>query len=310
MINKKALAIFLVAFTLCSCSGQSSRVVASENGDVSLEDDYNWVDGLNFDKKVETKYNPENDEFKNKKDDGTNVLIKESVSSLPPPRLEEQLLDNNDPLAKIIIKCTENKFEEAFVLIDQNYNQFKNNTSYWNQVGSCYYLKGDFSKAILFYNKSRDLDAKFAPPVNNIGVVYQKQGKFQKALSAYKKASDLSNFSVTPAFNLARLYLQFGIISKAEPILDGLYKKSTNDIQVVNALATLDLIKSDYENAINIFSTLPKDLLVKPEFGINYALALKLNNKLEDAKLVMSKMGESVGEMKIYANKVDTFIRN
>lgn len=304
---KKILPL-LILISLASCSS-GGRKTASDAG-VESQDNYNWVESLDFDKKTETKYNPSNDEVKTTKEDEKKVLVKESLSALSLPRLEEQLKAGNDPLSMIAISCYQGKFEEAFIQVDKVYSQFKNNTSYWNQVGTCFYLKGDYSKAILFYNKSRDLDPKFAPPYNNLGVVYQKQGRFQKALSAYKKAGEISAFAITPAYNLARLYLQFGVVSKAEPMLAGLYKKSTDDAQVASALATLYLIKNDFDNANKIYSTLPKDLIAKPEVGLNYALSLKLGGKADEAKNVLSQVNESNGELRQYATKVEKFVRN
>ena len=307
-MKKISTLIFLIILASCS-SNTTNRKYASDE-QLKLEDNYNWVDSLDFDKKAETKYKADSDEFNTKKsDEQANVLVKESISTLPAPRLDEQLKDSEDPLSKIVIKCYQNKYDEAFQIVDQIYSQFKNNTSYWNQVGTCYYLKGDYSKAVLFYNKSRDLDSKFAPPVNNLGVVYQKQGRYQKALSAFKKASELNSFSITPSFNLARLYLQFGIITKAEPIITGLGKRNSNDPQVMNALATVNLIKNNYSEAINIYSALPKDFLARPEVALNYGLALKFAKKNDEAKTAISNLSEISGELKTYASKVETFIR-
>ncbi len=300
--------ILLVSIFGCS-SNSSQRSFASEKEELKLDDNYNWVESLDFDKKTETKYKPEKDEFDLKKSDKDTVLIKESISSLSAPILEENFKESDDPLSKIVSKCYQNKFEEANVLIDQIYAQFKNNTSYWNQVATCYYLKGDYSKAILFYNKSRDLDPKFVPPLNNLGVVYQKQGRFQKALSAYKKANDMNAFSITPAFNLARLYLQFGIVSKAEPIIVGLNKKNENDPNIINGLAHIYLLKNDYERALNNFKLLSKEYLMKPEVAINYALTLKMLNKNDEAISALNGVNEPSGELRSYFQKVESFIK-
>lgn len=302
--------IFLILASFAGCSSTNSkRTFASEKEELKLDDSYNWVESLDFDKKVETKYKPEKDEFDVKKVDKETVLIKESISTLSSPTIEENLKESEDPLVRIVGKCYQGKFEEANVVIDQIYSQFKNNTSYWNQVATCYYLKGDYSKAILFYNKSRDLDPKFVPPLNNLGVVYQKQGRFQKALAAYKKANDMNAFSVTPAFNLARLYLQFGIIAKAEPIIVGLNKKNDSDPNLLNSLAHVYLLKNEYENAVATFKLLPKEFLTKPEVAINYALSLKMLNKMDDAKSVLSGINEPTGELRAYFQKVDSFIK-
>jgi Flp pilus assembly protein TadD len=209
------------------------------------------------------------------------------------------------------VRCYQGKFDEALKIADDVYREYKNNTSYWNQLGTCFYLKADYAKAVLFYNKSRDLDNKFAPPINNLGVVYVKQGKFQKALAAFKKASELSTFGVTPNYNLAWLYLKFGTVGKALPIFQGLQKKSPQDIEVNSALASAHLLKGDYASAISIYGAFDKDTLAKPNVGLNYAVALKLSNRPMDAQTVLSNVGQSSNvDIRNYAQRVDKFIRN
>ena len=208
------------------------------------------------------------------------------------------------------IKCYQGKYDEALKIADDQYTKFKNNTSYWNQLGTCYFLKSDYAKAILFYNKSRDLDSKYIPPVNNLGVVYQKQGKFQKALAAFKLASDLNTFAVTPTYNLAQLYLRFGTVGKALPIFQGLQKRSPKDIEVGSALASAYLIKGDYQSAVDIYGKFDKATLATPSVGLNYAVALKLLNRPIDAQTVLSNVSSPSGPISEYAQKVERFIRN
>lgn len=306
----KKLLPLLILLSACSSvpSGIYRKSAADEN--VMPEEDYSWVDQLNFDKKNETKYRADTDEFKISSEEESHALVKESLAGLSQLRLEEIVAKVDDVLVKMNIKCYQNKFEEGFKIADDIYGQYKNNTSYWNQVGTCYYLKSDYAKAILFYNKSRDLDPKFAPPVNNLGVVYVRQGKFQKALAAFKKASELSTFSVTPTYNLAHLYLRFGTVGKALPIFQGLQKKSPQDIEVNSAVASANLLKGDYASAIQIYSTFDKEALAKPNVGLNYAVALKLSNRPLDAQTVLGNVTASTSaDSKEYAQRVEKFIR-
>lgn len=303
----------LILLSACASSpphkNMYRKTATDEN--VKAEEDYGWVDQLNFDKKIETKYQPDKDEFNISSEEAIHALVKESISSLSPARLEETLNKTDDVLTKMNIKCYQNKFDEALKIADDIYGQYKNNTSYWNQLGTCYYLKADFAKAILFYNKSRDLDAKFVPPVNNLGVVYSKLGKFQKALAAFKKASEMSAFSVTPTYNLAQLYLRFGTVGKALPIFQGLQKKSPKDIEVNSALASANLLKNDLVAAIQIYSTMDKDTLAKPNVGLNYSVALKLLNRPADALTVFGNVTAATSaDIKEYAQRVEKFIRN
>lgn len=305
----KKLLPFLLILTACSSTPEKISRKSASDEKVKPEEDYSWVDQLNFDKKTETKYQADKDEFNISAEESSHALVKESLTTLSQERLLEIATKSNDVLIKMNVKCYQNKFDEGFKIADEIYGQYKNNTSYWNQVGTCYYLKADYAKAILFYNKSRDLDSKFVPPVNNLGVVYVKQGKHQKALAAFKKAIEMSTFSVTPTYNLAHLYLRFGTVGKALPIFQGLYKKSPQDIEVNSALASANLLKGDYATAIQIYGALDKDSLSIPSIGLNYAVALKLSNRPMDAQTVLGNVAAASGaDLKEYAQKVEKFI--
>jgi len=104
---KSSLIIFFVLILSSSCSStQTNRHFASDEP-VKLNDDLNWVDALDFDKKTETKYEASKDENKNvsSKDEEKIAVVKESIATLPLPRLEEQLKESSDPLSKIVIRC-------------------------------------------------------------------------------------------------------------------------------------------------------------------------------------------------------------
>lgn len=305
---KKILPLFFI-LTACSTSEQKAttqRVISS------AEEDLSWVEQLDFDKKTEEKYKADKDEFNfSSSDESAHALIKESLYSLAPAKLEEAANKTNDPLIKINMKCHAGNFDEAFKIADEHYLKYRTNTSYWNQLGTCYFFKSDYGKAILFYNKSRDLDSKYVPPLNNLGVVYQKQGKFQKALFAFKQAYDLNTFSVTPNYNLAQLYLRFGTPLKALPLFQGLQKKSPKDAEIGVALATAYLMKGDYQEAVDLYSRLDKGVLATPSAGLNYAVALKLLGRTEEARTALGNVSPApAGPLLEYAQKVEKYIRN
>lgn len=308
---KKIIPLFFILTACSSLEDQSSRSPASSKRTVSSEEDFSWVEQLDFDKKSEEKYRADRDEYDfSSSDEDSHALIKESLAALTPAKLEETLAKTDDSLMQMNIKCNQGKFEEGLKLADSLYSKYKNNTSYWNQVGTCYFFKLDYAKAILFYNKSRDLDAKYVPPINNLGVVYQKQGRYQKALAAFKLASEINTFAVTPTYNLAQLYLRFGTVGKALPIFQGLQKRSPKDLEVASALAASNLIKGNYQAAIDIYGRMDKGALSNPLVGLNYAVALKLVNRPMDAQTVLSNVSKGSGDLSDYSEKVEKFIRN
>jgi tetratricopeptide (TPR) repeat protein len=309
---KKLLPV-LILLSACSTNvAIPNREIASSKKEVSKApvDEYAWVEQLDFDKKVEEKYRSDKDEFDfSSTDESAHSLVKESLGALPAAKLEEAV-KTEDLIMKINIKCYQGQFDEAFKIADEQYMKYRANASYWNQVGTCYFLKSDYGKAVLFYNKSRDLDSKYVPPVNNLGVVYQKQGKFQKALAAFKLASELNTFAVTPTYNLAQLYLRFGTAGKAFPIFLGLLKRSPKDTDVGSALASAYLIRGEYQMAVDIYSKFDKALVSTPSVGLNYALALKLLNRTADAQNVFGSITGVSSTIAEYSQKVENFIRN
>lgn len=308
MKNSKCFFV-LLTFLLASCASTEKPSRKSASDGAPLADDYSWVDGLDFKTSEEKKYEPSRDQFKGEIGD-TDALSKESVARISKPKLEALAGDSNDPLDKIVSLCYREQFDAGFKVVDEVYPQYKNNTSYWNQVGTCYFLKGEYSKAILFFNKSRDLDPKFNPPVNNLGVVYQAQGKYQKALLAYKKASDMNTFALTPLFNLSQLYLRYGKVDQAHTILEALNKKKPLDEDVAGSFAASLMMKGDVERSIELFSKLSKSTLADPRFGLNFALALKLNQRPQDAVMVLQNITDpKESDLKAYYKRVNDFVR-
>lgn len=310
LMTKKSICIlFCTTFFLAGCAstGNASRKSASDGS--PLADDYSWVDNLDFKTTEERKYEPSRDQFKGEIGDA-DALSKESVARVPRPKLETLASDSNDPLDRIVSLCYQDQFDASFKVVDEVYSQYKNNTSYWNQVGTCYFLKGEYSKAILFFNKSRDLDPKFNPPVNNLGVVYQAQGKFQKALLAYKKASDMNSFALTPLFNLSQLYLRYGKVDQSLTILEALNKKKPLDVDVAASFATSLMMKGELDKSIDLYSKIDKGTLSDPRFGLNFALALKLNQRPQDAIMVLQNITDPKdSDLKVYYKRVSDFIR-
>ncbi|MEI8348093.1 MAG: tetratricopeptide repeat protein, partial [Pseudomonadota bacterium] len=176
--------IFLVLLLAVSCSESPTKNNSQDSEEVSSG---NWIDedpalenvqNEDFAPKAQVKYRPSADNFIGL-DNDHDSLAKESLARLPEPQLAE-VAKGEEPINKILGYCYHREFEQAFKVIDQIYRPYRNHPSYLTAIGTCYYLKGQSKKALLFYNKARDLDPKFAPVYNNMGVLYQQEGKDQK----------------------------------------------------------------------------------------------------------------------------------
>ncbi len=300
----KYLLVFILLFNFgCGSSDKN----ADSKKELSPEDkEFGWIENSAFEKVTEVPFNSTQDLFEEVSSDDS--LSKESISRLPGPKIEE-VASSDDPVSRGIGKCYGKNFAEANKIFEANYKRYKNNPAYWNQIGTCQFLKGQYRKALLFYNKARTLSSSYAPPVNNIGVIHQRQGRDQKALAAFKKAVELNKFSLTPIFNLAQLYLKYGFVDKSQNIFKTLYNKNDDDVDVLNALGTGQLLKENYSVSINYFSKIPRGKLSNPKYGLNFAIALKAGGRVKDAKAVFDRLDtKSLGDLGVYYNKVGRYL--
>lgn len=302
---KKTL-IVLGFLILASCSSTSKK-----NNQISvnnLDGDYSWVEDQEYTQDVPLKMSEVVDSFSEQITD-VSPLAKESLTFSGEEKIEDAIDLKDDILGKIAGNCHSNEFEAAFNLIDKSYSKYKKHPGYWNQIGNCYYLSGDFKKAFLFYNSSKNIQGNYAPPINNLGVLYLKDNKYQKAMAAFEMALKQNPSSLTPKFNMAYLNLRFGFPEKACGLFSQIYNQGKKASYLINALATCSLIKNDINGSITYFQQLDEKLLEKPEYGINYALALNQAGQKKMALKVLDNIDlEKDLEVNTYFERVKKYV--
>lgn len=309
--NRKIASIEMPALQSDLKTKEKKPVLTKERKVSSLTDDFSWVDDLKFDKITSIPYSLNQDFYNfNFIDSGAFALGRESLMSFDSGKQEEILKSSQNPLIQLDVKCQLGKIDDALKEADSLYASHKINPEYWNVLGNCYYLKLDLAKAILFYNKSRDLDKNYVPPINNLGVIYEKQNRYQKALAAFKLATDINAFALTPSYNLSYLYLKFGMIDKALPIITGLNKKSPQDIEINLALAAAYVISGKFQEAVSIYSRFDNETIGRASVGLNYAIALAMLNRPKDARTVFQYVKNIPPRFSAYAEKVQGLIGN
>ena len=242
--------------------------------------------------------------------DETDVLAWESLARLSSSKLK-RFDGEGEPLSRALAYCYKGKFGRGFKLFDKHYRRYKKNPGYWNKMGTCYFLKGNRRKALLYYNKSRSVSKKYAPPINNLGVIYEREeGKVQKALLAYQKASELGKFSLTPIYNIGQIYLKYGLGNKAEPLFAALYRKNPDDVWVASGLATSHLLMGNVQKSVRIFDIIDKSHWKKAVVGLNYAVALKMSGESERAKKVFKRVRRIHPREKEYYEEVKRYVQN
>jgi Flp pilus assembly protein TadD len=273
----------LALVLIVSCGSPSKK---SKTSEVAASDDLN---NGSFRLPPAKKYNSVDDFLDNKLSDQPDVLSNESLSKVPVDKLEEPE-DVSDALKSSLLACYRKNFKLADRLFDQLYREYRSNPIYWSQVGTCFLMRGSKRKALLYFNKAKDLKRNYAPPINNIGVIFQKEGFDQKALKAYEEAKNLSSFSLTPLFNIAQIYTKYGLLSQGKELFSTLVNLNNKDQDSLYALGYLEMVDGKFQNAVSRFNRLQTEYRRRPEVGVNVAYALFLAGNAADAKDVLEEM--------------------
>ena len=225
------LLVTWVGSLMTGCSSTPPESLPANNivppADLEVKD----VDNEDFRRIKPVPYRPNQDNFSGL-DVTTDSLARESIARLPEGKLYD-LKDSEDLINQILSACYRHDFGKANQMMQDVYRSYHKHPTYYNAVGTCWLLQGKPKKAMLFYNKAREIDPKFAPAYNNMGVIHQKEGKDQSAILAYEEAVKYSSFSRTPNFNLAQIYLHYGMADKALNLARGIYADNPKDSDVI-----------------------------------------------------------------------------
>ena len=268
----KKIFILLMGFILASCASQSKKDGLIDLSEITNED---------FQQERPLPYNRAQDFYHSQGDKYSKALNDETMQLLEDVSDTEKT--DSDDLAKISRACYQKEFNDAFQLADSTYNRYRNNPIYWNTLGICFYLKKENRKALLYYNKALEFNAKYVPSLNNIGVMYVAMNEDQKALVAFERARAAGDFSKTPRFNIGQLYLKYGLGKKALATFSALQRLSSDDVDVLNGLASAQLMNGDFRASVNTFKQIDDSFLEEKYIGLNYAVALFYNGQKDEA---------------------------
>lgn len=298
--------ITILLLMISSCASQQNGDLESVDG--YSDEDLSWVKNEDFSPTPTVDYNIRED-FYSEELSTDDSLKKESIERAP-KRVLNRVENSNDPISQLASLCYQKNDKKASQLMDQMYERYKDHPAYWNQIGTCYLNSDKHQRAELFYNKALDEKEDYAPAVNNLGVIYYREKRYQKAMSAFEKAADINRFSLTPTFNLAQLYLKFGFVDQAEGLFKALWRQSNTDRDVINGLATVFLLNNNIDQSLRLYGELESRDLEKPEFGLNYAVALKMANRESEAMDVLGDLSRTQGRLSSYQQSVERFVRS
>lgn len=296
----KAL-ILMSLFLLVSCgSGQKKKTIQEGQP----QDEFSHLSNDNFVSPDPILLDETNDFFEDADDDYLNSA--ESLQFAEEDDLEDYNESSIEGMMSLCYRRNFTEFQKTFSAINR---QYRKHPGFWNAVGSCHLLQGNKKKALLYYNKSRDLAPKYVPPINNLGVLYMHRGEHKKALLAFKKAESMASFSITPMLNQVMIFTQFGLVDKAKKLAENLYRLNRDDPNVVSSYAYVSLLEKNYNRALNLYSSMDRDYRKNPKIALNFAAGLALNNNLDDAKDVLDDMRQPTSSLeKRYYSTIMSYI--
>lgn len=82
-------------------------------------------------------------------------------------------------------------------------------------LGTAWFKKKNYTKAIEYFQKAIEANADFAPALNNLGAALAKEGKFSKAIKCYAEAIHLDPYYATAFTNMGVAYYKLGDCQQA-----------------------------------------------------------------------------------------------
>jgi tetratricopeptide (TPR) repeat protein len=313
------LAIFIV-----SCSSKTTKTIQGrlEKNEISSESLTSFeskkkkiikrfnpysLDGLNFKKVKQKKYYKDKDFYGHSLVD-SNILGKETLYLYSSNERKKILNDLKDPISVAGNYCYLKRFNRGLSLLDKVYPNYKTHSRFWNQMGICYFLKGEYRKADLYLHKSLDFNNKYVPALNNLGVLYNLRSFYQKSFETFNESSKMSSFSMTPILNKAQILLKFNLFPKACPIFKTLHREDSFNKYIGHGLGTCYLFQGDYRKAWSIYRDLKINIKEDEIPYVHYLVSLKLLGRYDEIKNLTSNI--KVNFKNKYARRVFDFVRS
>jgi len=162
-----------------------------------------------------------------------------------------------------------------------------------NIQGISFYERGDYSRALDYYQRSLKIEEEIgdkngiANVLNNMGVIYADQGDYPKALDNYQRSLKIGNEAgekkgiANTLNNMGKLYKDQGDYPQA---LDH-YQKSLkireeigDKYGIANALNNIGVIYADQSDHSKALDYYQRSLKIEEEIGNKYGIANALNN--------------------------------
>lgn len=223
-------------------------------------------------------------------------------------------LYSSKQISEYLYDCASGRIDLGIKKIYADF-QKKNTEKLKLDLGNCYYIKGNYSKASIIYSQVTAItkNSKVLSLIyNNLALAYAKRDFYQQAVSYFREANKLDPFNQIAEFNLAIMNLHAGEINQAATALNTLAGSSDTPYISGILLAGISLYQPNslqskvFQNKHDKFKDLELyEVLVKSR-GLDASERRKLIDGVESSRL--TRLGVSVKEN--YLNQLNVQLKN
>jgi len=153
-------------------------------------------------------------------------------------------------------------------------------TGTYSNLGTTALKKGEYQRALFYFNKALEIDPTLATVYNNRGIVFGHLGLFRQALSDYSKALEIDPTLAEIYSNRGLLYLENGEYHRAIKDFDQALSIGSSRAQVYNNRGIAYMKRGEYERALSDFS---RALKMNPRSDPVYSNNIEQVNKWRSA---------------------------
>ncbi len=200
------------------------------------------------------------------------------------------LAKSKNKVEKALAKCHGGQVPKGLVILKRSLNGNETMASYWNALGTCYYLGHRLPKAIYFYQMAltRPSGGQTKAMIsNNMGLVHMKLRNYVEAKKSFKQAITHNPSALTPKFNLAQLQIKFGLLRSAKQYLENILNVDQKDPDILASLGTIALFENNLTLAEKYFNKIDVRGQKREDIAYHYALVLFHLGKLNNAKSIL-----------------------
>ena len=124
--------------------------------------------------------------------------------------LKTNVSDGERLMIEAILASEEDRPSKSIELLEQLVEKFPNDKRAYQRLGTAYWWRAEYEKAINEYKIAIALDVDFAPSYNMLGYSYRARGEYGKAEEAFQKYTRLLPREANPQDSIADLYTKMG----------------------------------------------------------------------------------------------------